>query len=98
MKFSALYAEINIVSSSFNSIEEISIFSNSSHLERRAGLLDTILKGTHPWTIPARFSVIWFSGFRGEDFFLISSPLFLICIMGQNRQKFKVHKKFRNIC
>ena len=48
-------------------IEEISIFSNSSHLQWRAGLLDTILKGTHPWTIPARFSVIWFSGFRGED-------------------------------
>ena len=45
-------------------IEEISIFSNSSHLEWRAGLSDTILKGTHPRTIPARFSVIWF---RGED-------------------------------
>jgi hypothetical protein len=25
------------------------------------------LKGTHPRTIPARFDVIWFSGFRGED-------------------------------
>ena len=24
------------------------------------------LKGTHPRTIPARFSVIWFSGFREE--------------------------------
>ena len=48
-------------------IEEISIFSNSSHLEWRMGLSDTILKGTHPRTIPARFSVIWFSGFRGED-------------------------------
>jgi hypothetical protein len=48
-------------------IEEISIFSNSSYLEWRAGLSDTILKGTHPRTIPARFSVIWFSSFRGED-------------------------------
>jgi hypothetical protein len=48
-------------------IEEISIFSNSSHLEWRMGLSDTILKGTHPRTTPARFSVIWFSGFRGED-------------------------------
>jgi hypothetical protein len=47
-------------------IEEISIFSNSSHLEWRAGLLDTILKGTHPRTIPARFGLIWFRGFRGE--------------------------------
>ena len=35
--------------------EEISIFSNSGHLEWRAGLSDTILKGTHPGTIPARF-------------------------------------------
>jgi hypothetical protein len=48
-------------------IEEISIFSNSSHLEWRAGLSDTILKGAHPETIPARFGLIWFSGFRGED-------------------------------
>jgi hypothetical protein len=35
--------------------------------ERRAGLSDTFLKGTHQRTIPARLSVIWFSGFRGED-------------------------------
>ena len=48
-------------------MEEISIFSNSSHLERRAGLSDTILKGTHSRTIPARFGLIWFSGFRGKD-------------------------------
>jgi hypothetical protein len=47
--------------------EEISIFSNSSHLEWKAGLSDTVLKGTHPGTIPARFGLIWFSGFRGED-------------------------------
>jgi hypothetical protein len=43
--------------------DSISIFSNSGHLEWRAGLSDTILKGTHP----ARFGLIWFSGFRGED-------------------------------
>jgi hypothetical protein len=42
-------------------------FSNSGHLEWRAGLSDTILKGTHPGTIPARFGLIWFSSFRGED-------------------------------
>ena len=47
--------------------EEISIFSNSGHLEWRAGLSDTILKGTHPGTIPVRFGLIWFSSFRGED-------------------------------
>jgi hypothetical protein len=48
-------------------IEEISIFSKSSHLKWRAGLSDTILKGTHPRTIPAKFGLIWFRGFRGED-------------------------------
>jgi hypothetical protein len=47
--------------------EEISIFSNSSHLEWRADLSDTILKGTQPRTIPARFGLIWFRGFRRED-------------------------------
>jgi hypothetical protein len=30
-------------------------------------LSDTILKGDHPRTIPAKFVLIWFSGFRGED-------------------------------
>ena len=48
-------------------IAEISIFSNINHLEWRVGLSDTILKGIHPRTIPARFGVIWFSGFRGKD-------------------------------
>ena len=48
-------------------IKEISIFSNSSHLERRVGLSDTSLKGTHLRTIPAMFGLIWFRGFRGED-------------------------------
>jgi hypothetical protein len=31
------------------------------------GCQDTILKGTHPGTIPARFGLLWFRGFRGED-------------------------------
>ena len=31
------------------------------------GLSDTILKGAHPRTIPARFGLIWFSGFREKD-------------------------------
>ena len=48
-------------------IEEISIFSNNSHLEWRVELSDTILKGTHPRTIPPSFGLIWFSGFREED-------------------------------
>jgi hypothetical protein len=45
-------------------IEEISIFSKSSHLQWRVGLSDTILKGDPP---PPQFALIWFSGFRGED-------------------------------
>jgi hypothetical protein len=49
-------------------IEEISIFSNNSNLEWRAGLSDTFLKGTHPGTITARFVVIWFSGSGDPDF------------------------------
>jgi hypothetical protein len=31
-----------------------------------AELSDTILKGTQPGTIPARFGLIWVSRFRGE--------------------------------
>jgi hypothetical protein len=42
-------------------IEEISIFSNNSHLEWRAGLSETTLKGTYPRNIPVRFGLIWFS-------------------------------------
>jgi hypothetical protein len=87
-------------------IEEISIFSNSSHLEWRAGLLDTILKGNHPETIPARFGLIWFSGFRGEDLnaiFYQNMPNLhnrysLICIIGIYQLKEKFHRKTRNIC
>jgi hypothetical protein len=41
--------------------KEISIFSNSSHFEWRMELSD------YPRTIPARFGLIWFSGFRGKD-------------------------------
>jgi hypothetical protein len=39
----------------------------SSHLEWRVELSDTILKWDYPRIIPARFGLIWFSGFRGED-------------------------------
>ena len=47
--------------------EEISIFSNGGQFGYRTALTDTILKGAHPGTIPARFGLIWFSGSRGED-------------------------------
>ena len=48
-------------------IEEIYNFSNNSHLERWAGLSDTISKGTHPMTISAMFDLVRFGGFRGQD-------------------------------
>ena len=47
--------------------EEIFIFSNGGHLGYRTALTDKIIKGTHPGTIHARFRLIWYSGFRGED-------------------------------
>jgi hypothetical protein len=47
--------------------EEIYILSNGGHFGWRAWLLDIILKGTDLGTIPARFGLSWFSGFRGED-------------------------------
>jgi hypothetical protein len=75
----------------------LSMFSNGGHLGYRTALTDTILKGDHLRIISAKFGWDWLSSFR-EEFFLISSPFFLICIIGQNRQKFKVHKKSRNIC
>jgi hypothetical protein len=40
-------------------------------------MLHTILEGDHPRNISAKFGWDWLSSFRGEDFFLISSPLFL---------------------
>jgi hypothetical protein len=69
----------------------------SSHFEWRAELSGTLLKRDDPRTIPVKFALTWFSVFRGEDFFKISSPFFLICIIGQNRQKFKVHFKIVSV-
>jgi hypothetical protein len=40
-------------------------------------MLDTILDGGHPRIISAKFGWDWLSSFRGEDFFLISSPFIL---------------------
>ena len=79
-------------------IEEISIFSNSSHLDWRAEMSDKILKWDHPGIIPAKFGLIWFSGFREEDLNAIVYQICLICIIGINRLKEKFHRKIRNIC
>ena len=62
--------------------EIIITLKNSSHLEWRVGLSDTILKGTHPGTIYAKFGSIWPSCFRGEDFFNISQSEKIIILGG----------------
>ena len=62
--------------------EIIITLKNSSHLEWGVGLLDTILKGTHPGTIYAKFGSIWPSCFRGEDFFNISQSEKIIILGG----------------
>ena len=53
-------------------------FGCGGHLGRRSEMQDTILEGDHPRIISANFRSDWLSSFRGEDFFLISSPLFSI--------------------
>jgi hypothetical protein len=55
---------------------ELWTFSNGGHLGYKTVLTDTILKGDHPRIISAKFGWDWLSSFRGEEFFLISSPLF----------------------
>ena len=41
-------------------------------------MLDINLEGDHPRIISAKFGWDWLSSYRGEDFFLISSPFFSI--------------------
>jgi hypothetical protein len=69
------------------------------HLEWKVELSDIILKWDYPRTIPARFGLTWFSGFRGKDlnviFYQNISP---ICIISINRLKEKIHRKTQNIC
>ena len=77
--------------------EEISIFSNGGHLGWRAWLSGIILKGADPGAIPARFGLIWLSGFRGEDLNVIFYQNILICIIGINQLKEKFYTKTPNI-
>ena len=79
-------------------IEEISIFSNSGHLGYRTALTDTILRGTNPGTISARFGLIWFSGFRGEDLNVIFYQNMPNLHNRYKSAERKISKKTRNIC
>jgi hypothetical protein len=66
-------------------------------LEWRVELSDTILKWEYTRTIPARFGLIWFSGFRGKDLNVIfyqklkieiSSIVHCCFIINQNELKY----------
>ena len=74
--------------------EEISIFSNGGHLGYRTALTDTILRGTHP----ARFGLIWFSGFRGEDLNVIFYQNMPNLHNRYKSAERKISKKTPNIC
>ena len=54
----------NIQCSNNRQLKKFQIFVNAAILNGRRGC-QTILKGTLPR--PARFDLIWFSGFRGKD-------------------------------
>jgi hypothetical protein len=79
-------------------IAEIYIFSNSSHFECRAVLSDTILKGNHPRTIPAKFVLIWFSGFKGEDLNVIFYQNMPNLHNRYKSAERKISQKKQNIC
>jgi hypothetical protein len=88
-------------------IEEISVFSNSSHLEWRAELSDTFLKGTHVSFCHHLASVVVRPSYT---FTFESSPLkplnqikpnlagMVLGWISINRLKEKFHRKTRNIC
>jgi hypothetical protein len=79
--FKVLISMLNLYSFWFI-IKQQSILSNSSHLEGRSGLSDTICKGGHIRTIPAIFCLNWLSSFI----------ICLVCIIGIYRlQKKSVH-------
>jgi hypothetical protein len=73
-------------------------FGCGGHLGRCSEMPDTILEEDHPRIISANLVEIGSVVSEEKIFFKFHLPFFLICIIGQNRQKFKVHKKSRNIC
>ena len=69
----------------FCAFEIFSIFSNGGHVGWKADLSDIILKGDHPSTIPAKFGLIWHSGFTFKEDFYMS--------FGQNRPNLHIRQK-----
>jgi hypothetical protein len=64
------------------------------------GLLDTILKGDNPRTIPAKFGLIWFIGFWVDINVIFYKKKYaqLVQIIGTKWPKEIFHRITRNIC
>jgi hypothetical protein len=78
LKFELILTYTNVLKQQWT-IEEISIFSNSSHLEWRTGLSDTSFKGHHPRTTTAKFGLICINILLLKiDFFLFVHCCFII--------------------
>ena len=58
------------------------------------GLTDTILKWDYPRTIPAKFGLIWFSGFRGED---LNAKVYNVRRMDGRQVMAKAHMAFGQV-
>jgi hypothetical protein len=58
----------------FGELKKFLFLVRAAILNGGRGCRDRILKETHPRTIPVRFGLIWFSGFRGEDLNVIFYP------------------------
>jgi hypothetical protein len=71
-------------------------FELGSHLGWKSRSTDTILEGGHPRIIPEKLIEIGSVVSEEKIFFKFHPPFFLICIIGQNRQKFKVHSVSQN--
>ena len=67
LKFELILTYTKAAMNNQNFIPPFFYFQLGGHLGWTSGSPDTILKGTHLGTIPARFGLIWFSGFSGED-------------------------------
>jgi hypothetical protein len=59
---------------------------------------NTILKGDHPRTISAKFALIWFSGFSGEDLNVIFYQNMSNLYNQYKSVERKFHRKTQNIC
>ena len=65
MMFNTIFNNISVIS--WWSILLVEIFSDGSHLERRARLAETTMKRNRLRIITVKFGLIWLSGSKEED-------------------------------